>query len=81
MVLIPKPNKGEEEKTYRPLCLIDALAKLFEHIINGRLVKELEEIRGLDDHQHGFRRSHSTMDAIGEVLGLAKAAAHVNGVL
>jgi len=68
LVLIPKPGKPPEEaSSYRPICLIDILGKTFECLICARLEAAISNSGGLSPHQYGFRKSRSTIDAIGEV--------------
>lgn len=75
LVLIPKPRKNKSSPTaYRPICLLNTLGKLYEHIILAKLKDEIERTGGLSEHQHGFRKGRSTYGAIEEVLQLAKVA-------
>ncbi|KAL0111284.1 hypothetical protein PUN28_012887 [Cardiocondyla obscurior] len=66
LVLIPKPGKPlDNASSFRPICLIDELGKLMERIINCRLTEWVESTgRGLSVNQFGFRKGHSTIDAI-----------------
>lgn len=68
LILLEKPKKEGEESTYRPICLINAIAKLGEHIIAKRIRKELEQKEDLSDLQFGFREGKSTIEAIQTVL-------------
>lgn len=62
LVLIRKPGSSK----YRPVCLLDVFGKLFERLIADRLYKE---VKGkLYDHQYGFRRGRSTIDAMQEIV-------------
>lgn len=68
LVLILKGGKSmESPSSYRPICLIDTLAKLYEGMLRNRLEKALEEAGGLSANQHGFRKGHSTIQAVTEV--------------
>jgi len=83
LVLLRKDGKPADSPSgYRPICLIDEEAKLFERILAGRLVDHLEE-RGPDLHQHqfGFRRHRSTTDAILRVRASVEAAVRVGRVV
>jgi hypothetical protein len=75
LVLIPKKETdGEGRPKVRPICLLDAMGKIYEHLIRARLLTEVEEKGGLSDRQFGFREGMSTMDAIDDVLGFAQVA-------
>lgn len=62
--LIPKEGNSELTPKYRPLCMINGTAKLFEHLINHRLTRELENNGGLSPRQHAFRQKRSCITAI-----------------
>jgi hypothetical protein len=72
LFLIPK--KETDGPKVRPICLLDAMGKLYEHLIRARLLTEVEKKGGLSDRQFGFREGMSTMDAIDDVLGFARVA-------
>ena len=60
---IPKPNKDHSDpKNYRPIALTSCFGKLFEKMINARLVQYLEYNKLLCAVQCGFRANHSTID-------------------
>lgn len=72
LVLLPKAGKPPgEPSAYRPICLLDTAGKVLEKIILNRLVRYTESEDGLSDHQFGFRKGRSTVDAI---LSVAKTA-------
>ena len=61
----PKPNKNKSLKdNYRPIALTSSLCKLFEKIVNIRLVKTLENRQVISNFQFGFRKHRSTIDAL-----------------
>lgn len=75
LVLIPKPGKDAGvPSSYRPICLLDTLGKLFEKIILRRLNKFAEDDNGLSPKQFGFRKGRSTLEAILTVTERAKIA-------
>jgi Reverse transcriptase (RNA-dependent DNA polymerase). len=49
--------------SYRPICMLDTLGKLFEALIRNRLTTELERREGLSPRQFGFRKGRSTVQA------------------
>ena len=64
LVLIPKSGGGEapgHPSTFRPICLLNTIAKLAEIVIDERLKLESERVRALSHKQHGFRTGKSTI--------------------
>lgn len=57
---------------YRPICLISAIGKLYQNIINKRLIKAIDSKGGMSDRQYGFRAGRSKIDAVEEVISIAK---------
>lgn len=80
LVLLQKPNKPlENPASYRPICLLDIEGKLYEHLILARLKQELVRTGDLSQRQFGFRKGRQTVDAIKQVIEIArKAAAYSN---
>jgi hypothetical protein len=75
LALIPKGKADcQGKRKFRPICLLDCLGKLMEHLIRARLADELEEKGGLSDAQYGFREGLSTQHAIEEVIKVARYA-------
>lgn len=73
LVLLEKPKKDtNSEQTYRPICLLNKLGKLYERIINKKLHENIEREGGLADLQFGFRNGGSTVDALNRVKEIAK---------
>ena len=61
----PKPGKDNSKReNYRPISLTSCTGKLMEKIINNRLVTTLESNKQLPTNQFGFRKMHSTIDAL-----------------
>lgn len=60
VIAIKKPGKdGSIPVSYRPISLLSTLGKLFEKIINARLLRATAPI--IIDEQFGFRNAHSTV--------------------
>lgn len=59
-------NSGEKSdpKNYRPISLLPVVSKLFERLINNRLVQHLEATNLFSDYQYGFRSARSTADLL-----------------
>lgn len=75
LVLIEKEKKPTDTETsYRPICLLDSLGKVFEKLIKIRLEAEIDRCGGLSPLQFGFRAGKSTVDAMLAVKNLAKIA-------
>lgn len=75
LVLIPKGSKHPNDLlAQRPLCMLDNMGKLLERLICNRLETAIEQAGGLANHQYGFRKARSTIDAIKEVVNTAQNA-------
>jgi hypothetical protein len=74
LILLSKGKPGTEKRKFRPICLLDTLGKLLEHLIRARLANNLEEKGGLSDAQFGFREGLSTVNAFEEVMKVARFA-------
>lgn len=73
-ILLRKPGKDTATPAaYRPICVIDALAKLLEYVVRERLEKEMGEV-GFDENQYGFVKGKSTIHAMVKVAEDAKQA-------
>ena len=57
-------NVGERSaaKNYRPISLLSVVSKVFEKLVNNRIVDHLEKCGLFSDFQYGFRSSQSTAD-------------------
>ena len=62
-------NVGERStaKNYRPVSLLSVVSKVFEKLINNRIVHHLEKRVLFSDFQYGFRSSRSTVDLLAVV--------------
>ena len=69
-------NAGERStaKNYRPVTLLSVVSKVFEKLVNNRIIDHLEKCGLFSDFQYGFRSSRSTADLLTmyllELLGL-----------
>ena len=74
LVLVKKPKReGMRPSDFRPLCLLDTMGKLYEHVIADRLRNGLREGDDLSEKQYGFMKGRSTTDAIKEVCQTVEA--------
>ena len=64
-------NFGERytAKNYHPVSLLYVVSKVFEKLVNNRIVDHLEKCGLFSDFQYGFRSSRSTADLITVVSG------------
>ena len=51
-------------KNYRPVGLLSVVSKVFEKLVNNRIVDHLEKCGLSSDFQYGFRSSQSTADLL-----------------
>ena len=51
-------------KGYRPVSLISVVIKVFEKLVNNRIVVHIEKCGLFSDLQYGFRSSQSTADLL-----------------
>ena len=59
-------NVGERSaaKNYCPVSLLSVVSKVFEKLVNNRIVDHLEKCGLFSDLQYGFRSSRSTADLL-----------------
>ena len=59
-------NVGERStaKNYCPVSLLSVVSKVFEKLVNNRIVDHLEKCGLFSDFQYGFRSSPSTADRL-----------------
>ena len=59
-------NAGERStaKNYRLASLVSVVSKVFEKLVNNRIVDQLEKCGLFSDFQYGFRSSRSTADLL-----------------
>lgn len=60
------PHPPPQPANDRPISLTPNISKVFELIINNRLVKHCEKYNIIPNNQHGFRTKHS-MHAINKL--------------
>ena len=59
-------NVGERStaKNYDPVSFLSVISKVFEKLVNNKIVDHLEKCGLLSDFQYGFRPSRSTADLL-----------------
>lgn len=69
LVFFAKNNKPLDNlESYRPICLINVISKIFEKIINNRLRFKLNEAHFFHCNQYGFSEGISTSDCLRDLL-------------
>ncbi|KAH1028575.1 hypothetical protein HUJ05_001920 [Dendroctonus ponderosae] len=75
LVLIHKAGRPVDlPSSYRPICLIDTIAKLYEHLLKIKLEEEVQQRGGLSPNQFGFTKGKSTLDTVRKVIQIANQA-------
>ena len=70
-----KPDKlSDERKRYRPVSLLSPLAKTLEVLLQPTILQSVN----LANHQHGFRKSRSTVTAMHEITSHLKSGLNKN---
>ena len=57
-------NIGSTAKNYCPVSLLSVVSKVFEKLVNNRIVDHLEKCGFFSDFQYGFRSSRSTANLL-----------------
>ena len=57
-------GKRSTTKNYNPVSLLSVVSKVFEKLVNNRIVDHLEKCGLFTDFQYGFRSSRSTADLL-----------------
>lgn len=80
LVLLRKGNKPlNEPSSYRPLCMINTMGKLYKSLLYARLGEEIGRNGGLSPRQYGFQKGKSTIGAIKEVTDMALSSKRKKG--
>ncbi len=64
VVPIYKSKNKDDFANYRPVSLLPVISKILEKVIYKRLVTFLDNSNMLNNRQFGFRKCHSTIDAV-----------------
>ena len=69
--IVPLYKSGEKSipDNYRPISLLPVISKVLEKLVFFRMVNHLEENKIVYLRQFGFRKGHSTTDAIMTLVG------------
>ncbi|PHT96528.1 hypothetical protein BC332_34546 [Capsicum chinense] len=67
LILLEKTKKkSTDPKKYRPICILNAFSKIFEYVLQERLLNSVT----LSERQYGFRKGRSTIQAMKRVIEL-----------
>ena len=74
-------NVGErlDAKNYCPVSLLSVVSKVFEKLINDKLVRHLESVGLFSYFQYGFRSSRSTADLLTVVTEMIARTLNLSG--
>ena len=74
-------NAGERStaKNYHLVSLLSVVSKVFEKLVNNRIVDHVEKCGLFSDFQYGFRSSRSTADPLTVVSGRIARAFNRSG--
>ena len=64
---IYKKGKKDDPTNYRPISILSCINKIYEKLIYQRLHLHFTENNVLYDYQFGFRKNHSTNQALIEI--------------
>ena len=65
---IHKKENTEDPSNYRPLSILSTVSKVFERSATNQLVLYLEQNKLLNEIQHAYRKFHSTITCLSEVV-------------
>ena len=76
-------NVGERStaKNYHPVSLLSVVSKVFEKLVNNRIVDHLQNCGLFSDFQYGFRSSRSTADLLTVVSDRIARAFKMSGAI
>ena len=57
-------GKRSTAKNYHPISLLSVVSKVFEKLVNNRIVDYVEKYGTFSDFQYSFRSSQSTADLL-----------------
>lgn len=69
VIFFHKKNKPPiDPGSYRPICLLQTISKIFEKLINNRIQYQLNSIQFFNTNQFGFIENRSTIDCLHTLL-------------
>ena len=74
-------GEGSTAKNYRPVSLLSVVSKVFEKVVNNRIIDHLEKCGLFSDFQCGFRSFRSTADLLTVVSDRIARAFNKSGAI
>jgi len=74
IIPVYKSGNSAEMNNYRPISLLSSFSKILEKIVAIRLTDFLDENKLLSPNQYGFRKKHSTVHAMTNLLNYVSGA-------
>ena len=68
VIPIPKTGNLSQVKNYRPISLLPLPGKLLEKLVHNQISTFLETNNVLVNEQHGFRKEHSTIHSVAQLV-------------
>ena len=65
---IHKKGNPDDISNYRPISILPTLSKIFERAAVDQLMTHLEDNKLLSENQHAYRKNHSTVTCLAEVI-------------
>ena len=75
IIMILKPGKDPTlASSYRPISLLPCLSKLFEKVLQSKLMPYLLDCNIIPSHQFGFREKHGTIEQVNRITNEIRSA-------
>lgn len=75
---IDKGGVSTDPSNYRPISTLSTFAQIFEKLIYNQMINYIDKHEILYEYQFGFRKGHSTIQAITEITDNLKKAVDNN---
>ena len=74
--VIPLFKSGDHGhfQNYRPISVLPIFSKFLERIVYNRIINYVDKFDIISDHQYGFRKNHSTSQALLQLYNKISAA-------
>lgn len=78
IIPIHKAASPDEVENYRPIAILPIFAKILERLILKRIISFLDKHKIIHKKQYGFRKGHSTIDALADIISKLQEALNNN---